>query len=71
MYARAAPTAMPRARRAISRATRWRFTYPSSVLIRGRNTSQGYPVPPPEGPRAREYYLGGFLLVFIEGVKLV
>jgi hypothetical protein len=27
-YARAAPTAMPRASRAISLATRWRFTYP-------------------------------------------
>lgn len=42
--ARAAPTAMPRASRAISLATRWRFTY--LLLSRaGRGFRQGYPGP--------------------------
>ena len=37
-YARAAPTAMPRASCAINLATRWRFTYPPLLSYAGRNS---------------------------------
>jgi hypothetical protein len=51
--ARAAPTAMPRASRAISLARRWRFTYPL-LSQAGGGSRQGYP-----GPVARSPYTFG------------
>jgi hypothetical protein len=47
--ARAAPTAMPRASRAISLATRWRFTYPLLSQACG-GSRQGYPGPVTRSP---------------------
>jgi hypothetical protein len=43
-YARAAPTAMPRASRAISLATRWRFTYPPPSSWADRTSPEDTPV---------------------------
>ena len=51
--ARAAPTAMPRASRAISLARRWRFTYPL-LSQAGGGSRQGYP-----GPVVRSPYTFG------------
>jgi len=44
-YARAAPTAMPRASHAISLATRWRFKSAPLFSYAGRYTLSGYPGP--------------------------